>query len=367
MRILYGITKSNWGGAQRYVFDLALASREAGHEVTVLLGGDGSLKQKLEVENIRTISLPNLGRDIKIWKEVKSFFDIFKILRQEKPEVFHLNSSKMGGIGALAGRMAGVRNIIFTAHGWAFRETRHWAENLLIEELSWLTVMLCHRTICVSKRDFNDMVRKPLAGKKLVLIHNGVGEVTFLSKAKAREKLSLPDEIDVIGTIAELHRNKGLDIALKGFSGAYKYTDAKLIIIGEGEERESLTKLANELGLEEQVSFLGFKDGASKLLRAFDIFILPSRKEGLPYSLLEAGLASLPVITTKVGGIPEIIKDGETGLLIPPENPDALAKALLKLKDLNLRKQFGHNLQRYVKENFSNEKMLEATLKLYLA
>jgi glycosyltransferase involved in cell wall biosynthesis len=365
MRILYGITKSNWGGAQRYVFDLATSARERGHDVAVLCGGEGALVEKLRQEGISVISLPGLERDINILKEFKNFFGILRILKREKPDIFHINSSKMGGIGALAGRLARIKKIIFTAHGWAFREERHWAENLLIEEASWLTVMLCHRTICVSKRDFDDMAKKPLAGKKLVLIHNGVGEVSFHSKAKAREKLALVTEAEVVGTIAELHHNKGLDTALRGFSGAYKYTDTKLVVIGEGEERAELESLVGELGLGEQVSLVGFKDEASRLLKAFDIFILPSRKEGLPYSLLEAGLASLPVVATKVGGIPEVIRDGETGLLIQANNPDALAKALLKLKDEQLRKSLGKNLHTLVSESFSKEKMVAETLKQY--
>ena len=360
MKILYGVTKSNWGGAQKYVFDLATAAKISGNDVAVLAGGNGVLIEKLDEAGIRVISLPYMGRDVKLAAEIKAFVDIYKILKSEKPDVFHINSAKMGGLGIVAGRLARVKEIIFTAHGWTFREPRHWLQSLLIEELSWLTVLGAHKTICVSERDYADMARKPFARKKLVVIHNGISD-----KGIMRKQSHSGDPL-VVGTIAELHRNKGLDVALRAFARAFKYTDTKFQIIGDGEERESLHHLAIELGIDSQVKFLGFKNNATELLSDFNIFILPSRKEGLPYSLLEAGLNSLPVVSTRVGGIPEIIKDGETGLLVPSEDHKALADALKKLSDDSAeRKRLGNNLHDLVKKNFSKERMVEETLSLY--
>jgi len=358
MRILYGITKSNWGGAQRYVYDLALATQEAGHDVSVLCGGEGVLVEKLKKVKIRVIPLSALGRDITLLADIKSFFQILSVLKKEKPDVFHINSSKMGGVGALAGRLTGIKKIIFTAHGWAFNEPRPWYQKLIITKLVWLTVLLTHKTICVSEKTKRDIAWLPFISKKLIVIRNGLDQ--FVIKPK-KEGGNL-----VVGTIAELHKVKGLDIALRAFARAFKYTDTALEIVGEGEERKNLEGLTKDLGLESQVKFLGFKDNAREMLGQFDIFILSSRSEAMPYAPLEAGLAFLPVIATDVGGIPEIIKDGETGLLIPKENPEALAKALKKLSvEPQLRKTLGENLHRFVKENFSRRRMLKETFNLY--
>ena len=124
MKILYGITKSNFGGAQRYVFDMATEAKSAGHDVAVICGGEGTLVKKLRAAHIRVITLPHLKRDISLVDEFRSFHFIFRTLVKENPDVFHTNSSKMGGLGNLAARLAGIRKIIFTGHGWAFNEPR---------------------------------------------------------------------------------------------------------------------------------------------------------------------------------------------------------------------------------------------------
>src|SRR3989344_9020554 len=122
IKIFYGITKSNFGGAQRYVLDLATEAKKLGHNVVVLCGQEGKLVEKLGENKIETIAIRNLERDMSLVKEVKSFIKIVKILKKGRADVFHVNSSKMGGIGSLAGRIAGVKKIVFTSHGWAFNE-----------------------------------------------------------------------------------------------------------------------------------------------------------------------------------------------------------------------------------------------------
>lgn len=357
MKILYGITKSNWGGAQRYVFDMAVAARDAGHDVAVLVGGNGVLVEKLNAAGIRIIPIPYMGRDIKLVAEAKGLIDIYKVLKKENPDVFHINSSKMGGLGAVAARLAGVDKIIFTAHGWAFNEPRVWWQKLLIEELSWLMVVFAHKTICASEAVKRQMESKPFVVDKLVVIHHGIDPFK-VSKTK-HEHL-------VIGTIAELHRVKGLDVAIRAFARAFKYTDTTYEIIGEGDDRPYLENLVEELGVASQVKLLGFKENARDMLGNFDIFVLPSRSEALGYVLLEAAQASLPVIASNVGGIPEIILDNDTGMLVRSQDFQAFAAALKKLsEDEAERKRLGNNLHAYALENFTKEGMIEETLRTY--
>ncbi|MBX4195932.1 glycosyltransferase family 4 protein [Candidatus Parcubacteria bacterium] len=369
MRILYGITKSNWGGAQRYVYDLAIAAREAGHEVSVLSGGNGLMIKKLDEAGIRVISLPHMNRDIKVASELKSFVDIYKILRSERPDVFHINSSKMGGLGTFAARIAGVKKIIFTSHAWAFNESRHWLQRLIIEELSWLTVFLSHITICVSEQSKRQMETKPLIGEKLVVVHNGIDGFKLLEREVAREKLSLtdlPPDTILVGTISELHPNKGIDIMLRALNKTTE--NVHFAIAGTGEKMAELRQLAKILGVSGRVHFLGYVENAREYLKAFDIFTLTSRTESLPYVILEAGYAALPVVATRAGGIPEIITDGKTGTLVPRRDHKSLAAALSDLiNDREKRSIFGENLSKFVKENFSKERMVRETFKIYQA
>ncbi len=154
MKILYFITKSNWGGAQKYVFDLATYFKGRGDEVVVAFGGDGILSQRLKEQGIRTITVNNLSRDVGFLNELKSLKEIKEIIKKEKPDVVHLNSSKIGIVGSLISRVVGIKKIIFTAHGFAFREERPFWQILLIQFLSWLSIVLSHKTICVSEKDY---------------------------------------------------------------------------------------------------------------------------------------------------------------------------------------------------------------------
>jgi len=357
MKILYGITKSNFGGAQRYVFDMAVGAKNSGHEAVVMCGGNGSLIEKLEKENIRVIPLDTMERDISLSKEISSFFQIIKVLDEEDPDVFHINSSKMGGLGGMAGRIAGVKKIIFTAHGWAFNEPRPEYQKIIIKFFVWLTLLFSHEIICVSEKTKKDVSNWPFIKNKLIVIRNGMSRFNLDIRK---------DKTFTVGTIAELHKVKGLDILLTAWSEFIKKHSAKLIIIGGGEERENLQNMAKNMDISSSVIFRGFIDNARSLLSTFDIFVLPSRSEAMPYAPLEAGLAGLPVIATSVGGIPEIIENNVSGILVEKENPEALLSALIKLfENQDLRKKLGENLKKKIETEFSLNKMIKNTLGLY--
>lgn len=367
MKILYGITKSNFGGAQRYVFDLARQAKLAGHDVAVLCGGEGSLVTKLRAENIRVISLPHLKRDISIVDELRSLHFIFRTLVSENPDVFHTNSSKMGGIGNLAARLAGIRKIIFTGHGWEFNGPRPWWQKPIIKFFVWLTILLSQQTICVSEKTRNDVSGLPFISRKLKVIHNGIEPLELLPRFAARLKLGVDETTLVVGTLAELRAIKGLDVLLEAWQKFMRRGGAKLFIFGEGEEAQRLENLALSLNIKDSVSFQGFVPNAKELLSAFDIFVLPSRSEALPYTILEAGSAGLATIASKVGGIPEIITTGESGVLVAPENPEELHSSLLLLSDDKaLRERLGGKLKEIIATDFSVNKMVAETLNTYL-
>jgi hypothetical protein len=159
MKIIYLITKSNFGGAQRYVYDLALGARAAHHDVLVCSGGVGVLTEKLNSAQVRTRGIPSLQRDISLAGEWKSLLTLVRILREERPDVLHLNSSKAGLLGGLAGRLVNILNfflrrprmrIIFTGHGWAFNEDGGDVQRFLIGIGHWLTIFFAHVVIADS-------------------------------------------------------------------------------------------------------------------------------------------------------------------------------------------------------------------------
>ena len=372
-KVLFLITKGVPGGAQRYVFDLATNLPLNEYNPVVAFGEGGELGEMLDHAGYRTISIPDLKRDIHFFKEFKVLFTLITLLREEKPDILHLNSSKIGGLGALAGRIAQVPKIIFTAHGWASNEERSAVEKMIFKLLHWLTILLTHETIVVSQKTADDMAL-PGVRNKLKVVHNGIGEIALETKAKVRTLLAPQiHEAVWVGTISELHKNKGIDFALRAFAKLVpKYSHIAFVIIGGGGtaegkgEGEALKELVKKLEIEEKVHFMGSIPDAAMLLPAFDIFTLTSRTEALPYVLLEAGRAEIAVVASRVGGIPEIIKDKKSGLLVEPKNIDEIAEAFEYLIEKpNLRMKFGKELARTVSKKFGVEMMVEETEKIY--
>ncbi len=377
-RILFTITKSNWGGAQAYVYTLASHFSSIGHEVSVALGGTGlpgastgQLAERLSAAGIRVIHLKGMARDISFLREIRAFHELHTIIRREKPDVLHLNSSKAGILGSLAGRFAGVKNIIFTAHGWPHREPRSLTARFMIWVASWLTISFCTSIIAVSQKDYDD-APVLFTRRKLTMIHNGMNAFPLLPRTEARTLL-VKDNSYISGATywflmnAELHPNKAIDVAIKAFQEhAASVENTALVIIGEGQERSVIERKISDSGIAHRVLLAGFIPEARTYMSAGDAFLLPSRKEGFPLVLLEAGLSHLPVIASRTGGIPEIIEDGKSGLLIPPADVHALTIAMNRLhSNPETAKGFANNLYEDVIRNFSESSMVTETYVLY--
>ena len=301
-KILFVITKSNWGGAQRYVYDLATALPKNEFEVSVAFGQDGLLAKKLRGAGIQTFPITAMQRDVSVIADIKSFFELLRLFRTEKPDIVHLNSSKAGGVGALAARLAGVKRIIFTAHGWPFWEQRNILSRSAIWLASWATMLLSHTTICISNYDMRVAHRMPFVGRKTVRIYNGINlHMPFGSGEKIRD--AFPNGVTITGTVGELNKNKNQQFLIEQ---AKNNPDMCVAIVGEGEERRNLEEEIKKYNLGNRVKLFGFMP-VSEALRGFDVFALPSLKEGLPYVLLEARAAGLPIIANRVGGVGEIL------------------------------------------------------------
>ncbi len=371
-KVVYLITKSNFGGAQKYVYELAIEAHKKGYDVSVLVGGKGLLSQKLDEAGIKTYSIKNLKRDISLFTELKSLLEIIKILKRIKPDILHLNSSKAGAIGALAGRICGIKKIIFTIHGWAFNENRGILSKLLIKITYLITILLTHVSISVSQHTKKQSENIPfsfLIKNKIKIIYNGVGEINFLDRTYVRnlfkEKFNINTQDFLIGTLAELHPIKGLNFLVEAANDITE-EKMKILILGTGQEEESLNKQIKEKRLENKVILGGYLEEGSSFLKGFDIFILPSLSEAMPLSIIEAGQAQLPVIATKVGGIPEIIENKKTGLLIETYNKISIVDAIKYIKN-NLEEShtMSKNLKDKIDKEFNVEIFYSKTFDLY--
>jgi glycosyltransferase involved in cell wall biosynthesis len=380
LKLFFLITKgSPFGGAQRYVYDLATTLPRDKFDITVVYGEGGDLGKKLKSAAINSIQLDSLGRDLRFTDDWKIFWQLVRLLKRERPDIIHLNSSKAGGLGAAAARLAGVRKIIFTAHNWAFNEERPAWQRTIIKFFHWITILLCHQVIAVSERNRDQMAKLPFARRKFVVIHNGLPPAELLDRETARLELAkkiwkkgfdaqLLNEALIIGTVSELHKNKGLDFLIAALGQLKEKLGQTLVwIIGDGEENDKLKLQIKKAGLKDHIILAGSVPDAKKYLKALDIFTLTSRTEALPYALLEAGQAELPVIASAVGGITEVISDFDLGILVRPGNIKEIRLALARLIDSPAdRAKFGRNLAKKVSKDFSLKKMSAKTLDLYL-
>lgn len=378
-KILYVLTKSVWGGAQRYVFDLATHLPKERFDAVVAAGGNGLLMHKLREHDIRTIPIPRLQRDITIFNELMSLFDLIKIFVRERPDIVHLNSSKIGPLGGLAARIASLATgrrslVIFTIHGWVFNEDRSLFWRRATRFITRVGIFFQDRIITINTADF-ETGKTFIPEKKLTLIRNGIQEQSFLPRERARAYLAgkvweQPDRGTLyIGTIAELTRNKGLQYLIDSVNqikAKIKQQKVKVIIAGDGEDKDFLRDYIDSLELQNIIFLIGFIPDAHRYLSGFDIFLLPSLKEGLPYVLMEAMSARVPIVATRVGGVPDLIEHETTGILVDAKDARSLAETVSSLlEDTRRQTILAGNAKEKIQTQFRLSDMVEKTIEIY--
>lgn len=370
-KILYLVTKAEAGGAQKYVLDLVSHLDKNQFQAVVAAGGDTSefLFQHLQEQQIPYFNLKYLKKEINPIYDFLGFWEIFYLTKKFRPDIIHLNSSKAEILGSLAAKLAGIKKIIFTAHGYVFNEPMSKFKRNFYIFLERFCSRYIHKIICVSSFDRQTALDHKIApADKLIVINNAINltDYKFLNCEQARQELGKILNLDlvnkkIIGTIANLYKTKGLEYFIEA-AGLINSPDYVYLVIGEGDEREKLESRIKKLRLKNFI-LVGLMPQASRYLKAFDIFVLPSVKEGLPYTILEAQVAGLPIIATNVGGLPDIIKNNKNGLLIEPKNPQMLAdKIKLLLTDQDLYQRIKNNTH-IDQNNFS--KFIEQTVSLY--
>ena len=379
-KILLCITQSTAGGAQQYVYDLAVHLPPDQFEVVIVAGGSGPLIKRAQEKGIRTIPMSGLDRDISLIHELQTFFNLTKIFIKEKPDIIHLNSSKMGTLGVCAAAIAQLltlnfkSRIIFTVHGWGFREDRNTPQRMAIFGMSWIAARFHHHTITINSADHKD-TRAFIPHKKISMIPLGLEKIEFMERDNAREFFSRNNPSIknkfLIGVTAELTKNKGISYLLQALrflkdSPAANPIEVHTVIMGEGKERQHLETQRQMLGLVNDTSIIGFVPEAKQYLKAFDAFVLPSVKEGLPYAAMEAMGAGLPIVASDVGGIPDLVSPHTTGLLTRAKDPHALARHIRNIIDNeDGRRAMGICAQEKIARSHSLEQMITSTANLY--
>lgn len=370
------ITQSSWGGAQRYVFDLAVSFKKLGHRVVVVAGRnrDPLLFERLKEEEIETINVGSLIREINPLTDIYCIYKLFKLFKLHKFDVVHLNSSKAGVVGSIAARLARVPCVIYTAHGFVFNEKLSALKRWMYIFVELASSFFRDAIITVSTFDERSALRLHIAPKwKMRTIWNGI-DVThdsYTSRVDARTYLlssqEVPDDRYMIGCVANFYANKGLEHLLQAMELLIKQNPkAFLVVIGDGILRPELEESIQSLKLTQNVLLVGYKKDPEKHLKAFDLLVSSSLKEGLSYTLIEAARAKVPIIATAVGGTPEIIHDHVHGLLVPPGDPHTLADMLsFAISHPKEMTQYATAAHERVTRDFDVEQMVQKTLGAY--
>ena len=360
IRVLYFITELNIGGAESALArTVTRLSKDRFNVLVACLRGSGMVAKKIKASGIPVVDLKARGK----W-DMRAIYQFLCLLRREHIQLLHSYMFHANFLGRLLGRLARIP-IIVSAERTMEQESkaRLWANRA--------TAPLADRITAVS-----EAVRKfaheqiGIDGQKLVTIYNGVDLSDYqanINAEKVRSSLGIDSSSIVIGTISRLEKVKGIPYLLQAFAQILLiYPSSFMLIVGNGAERKALEALAQNLGISSRVIFTGDRSDIPALLAIMDIFVLASLFEGLPNAVLEAMAMGKPVVATTVGGTPEVVKDGVTGLLVPPRDPDALAQAInALLSDQDRSQAMGKAARERVKRYFTVERMVERTEALY--
>jgi glycosyltransferase involved in cell wall biosynthesis len=316
--------------------------------------------QKLKEEGFISYSIPIARRprsDGRDWLRIpRCFWLIYNTLKKEGFDVVHTHGYIADIFGILSARLLGIP-VISTCHGFISNNLTFKTYNALES----LALRLSNRILAVSSSVNDDLVRRGIRQSRIFVVQNGIDEPPEVHRItqyrqETRKALNVTDEDYLLGYVGRLSAEKGVTHLVEALSylSGYSHVSVKLVVIGTGPEAKHLADLANEKGITNLCIFAGFQTEIEKWLAALDVFVLPSLSEGTPMALLEAMSFGLPVVATKVGGIPRIIEDGITGLLVRPGDPKSLATAIMRfIDDKVLRQNIIREASNLVKSGFS--------------
>jgi len=327
--------------------------------------------REAEKRGVRFIALSSLVRRIDPVRDIIALFLLWRIMMRERPDLVHTHSSKAGILGRLAARLAGVPAVVHTPHGHVFYGHFGPLTSKIYLLLERAMAFITDRLIALTQGERDDYLALSVGDpKKIVTIHSGV-DIGLYLHAKVniqgkRKSLGLKPEGLIVGTVGWLLPIKGPLYLLKAMAEVWEtYPETILVYVGKGDLEEELRHEASRMGVYEKVRFLGWRDDIPEIMPVLDIFVFPSLNEGMGRVLVEAMAAGRPLVASNVGGIPDLISQGENGVLVPAADPKALARELVFLiSHPDTRKEMGKKGRRMA-ARFGTVSMVQKIEQLY--
>lgn len=352
--VLHLCAPASVGGLESVVASLAASQEGRGHEVSVGAVVEPEAGDHPFLARLREAGVPHHPLRIPHRRYLREIRGIRALLRERRPDVVHTHGYRGDVIGGHVARRE-EHPVVSTVHGF----TGGGIKNRVYEILQRLSLRRFQAVVAVSRPLGRELEAWGVGAERVHVVPNAwAGEPELLGREEARRRLGLPGDAWVIGWVGRLDRLKGGDVLIRALPHL-DGEDVQVSLVGEGPEREALRQMARELDIRHRVRLHGLHPNAAALYRAFDVFVLSSRSEGTPISLLEALYAEVPVVATRVGGVTDVVGP-EEALLVPPEAPGALASALEEVRQqperASERARRGH---RRLEVEFGRERWLD--------
>jgi glycosyltransferase involved in cell wall biosynthesis len=378
MKVIRVIARLNIGGPAIHVVNLNAGLDHARFESLLVSGtenpGEGSMLDYALSHGVQPIVVPEIvGEATFKPRDLKALAKLYRLIRRERPHIVHTHTAKAGFLGRLAGWLAGVPVIIHTYHGHVlhgyYSPLKGWLLRCMEKALARITDCI----VAVSPRVKGELVAYGIASsEKITVIPLGFDLEPFFGCQKHRggflRELGLNDGFRLVGIVGRIFPIKNHRLFLDAASRLAAFDSAvRFVIVGDGTLREDMERHARELGIADRVIFTGWRRDLPRIYADLNVLVVSSDNEGTPVSAIEAMASGRPVVGTRVGGLPDIIIDGENGYIVPPRNPEALAEAILRLlQGPELASRMGRAGQAMARERFTVKRLIADTENLYL-
>jgi len=376
IKLIHIITRLDKGGSAENTFLTLKGLDKSRYEVSLIAGPveDPSQDRRNQIEEsgVSYIQVPQLRRNINFFFDFPALLKIRRLLKRDKPDIVHTHTSKAGLLGRLAARLAGIPSIIHTPHGHVFFGYFGALKTKMFVLLEKLASRITDKIIALTPREKADYLRYKVAEEdKLVVIPSGIElhKCQYPPKeerSKLRRELGIPDRSAVVGTAGRLVPVKGSGFLLQAVGQVIsEHPDTYLVFAGDGPLRKNLAKDAVDMGLAKKIIFTGWRDDMARVLSVFDVFCLPSLNEGMGRVLVEAMALGKPVVASDAGGIPDLIIPGKNGILVPPQDPEELARQIRFLIENREEREKLGRAGKEMASAYSDEVMVKKIAELY--
>jgi glycosyltransferase involved in cell wall biosynthesis len=377
IKILRVIARLNIGGPAIHVVLLTAGLDRKRFESLLVSGpenpGEGSMLDYALSHGVQPIMIPDIVGEFSLGpRELRALVRLYRLIRRERPHIVHTHTAKAGFVGRLAARLARVPVVVHTFHGHILHGYYSPRKTQLLRGMERILAGMTDRVIAVSEQVKQDLVTYGVApAGKILVVPLGLELEPFLegsqSRGAFRRELNLNGVERLVGIVGRIFPIKNHHLFLNAAAlVARQEPTARFVIVGDGVLRPAMEQYARTLDIAERVIFTGWRRDLARIYADLDVLAVTSNNEGTPVSAIEAMAAGCPVVAMRVGGLPDLISDGETGYLVPPGDSQAASAAMLRLlREPEMARRMGQAARALVRERFAAQRLVSDMQRLY--